>query len=71
MQYLCEFCRLCLVSLRPFPVAVEATEVVSPHIECDMTFGEDFTDAIWLFNSSLLKMAIEIVDFPIKNGDFP
>ena len=22
-------------------------------------------------NSLLLKMAIEIVDFPIKNGDFP
>ena len=22
-------------------------------------------------NSSLLKMAIEIVDLPIKNGDFP
>ena len=25
----------------------------------------------WLTNSLLLKMAIEIVDFPIKNGDLP
>jgi len=24
-----------------------------------------------IFNSLLLKMAIEIVDFPMKNGDFP
>ena len=26
---------------------------------------------LWWTNSLLLKMAIEIVDFPIKNGDFP
>ena len=26
---------------------------------------------LWWSNSLLLKMAIEIVDFPIKNGDFP
>ena len=26
---------------------------------------------LWWTNSLQLKMAIEIVDFPIKNGDFP
>ena len=26
---------------------------------------------LWWTNSSQWKMAIEIVDFPIKNGDFP
>ena len=26
---------------------------------------------LWWTNVLLLKMAIEIVDFPIKNGDFP
>ena len=26
---------------------------------------------LWWFNSLLLKMAIEIVSFPMKNGDFP
>ena len=26
---------------------------------------------LWWTNKKLLKMAIEIVDFPIKNGDFP
>ena len=26
---------------------------------------------LWYTNSLLLKMAIEIVDLPIKNGDFP
>ena len=25
---------------------------------------------LWLFNKKLLKMTIEIVDFPIENGDF-
>ena len=26
---------------------------------------------LWWTYKKLLKMAIEIVDFPIKNGDFP
>jgi hypothetical protein len=26
---------------------------------------------LWETNSLLLKIAIEIVDFPIQNGDFP
>ena len=26
---------------------------------------------LWWTNKKLLKMAIEIVDFPIENGDFP
>ena len=26
---------------------------------------------LWKFNIANKKMAIEIVDFPIKNGDFP
>ena len=30
-----------------------------------------FGGTLWWTNSLLLKMAIEIVDFPIKNGDFP
>ena len=28
-------------------------------------------DTLWWTYKKLLKMAIEIVDFPIKNGDFP
>jgi len=28
-------------------------------------------DALWYTYKKLLKMAIEIVDLPIKNGDFP
>ena len=36
----------------------------------------DFThehekNTLWWTNKKQLKMAIEIVDFPIKNGDFP
>ena len=30
-----------------------------------------FIGTLWWTNSLQLKMAIEIVDFPIKNGDFP
>ena len=26
---------------------------------------------LWLFDKKLLNMAIEIVDLPIENGDFP
>ena len=28
-----------------------------------------FPGTLWYFNKKLLKMTIEIVDFPIKNGD--
>ena len=31
----------------------------------------DLGDTLWWTNILLLKMDIEIVDFPIKNGDFP
>ena len=31
----------------------------------------DFTSTLWWTNILPWKMAIEIVDFPIKNGDFP
>ena len=34
-----------------------------------VSLGDSYT--LWWTNKKLLKMAIEIVDFPIKNGDFP
>ena len=35
----------------------------------EVVYGIGFT--LWWTNKKLLKMAIEIVDFPIKHGDFP
>ena len=36
---------------------------------CDFRHSHCVT--LWKTNSLLLKIAIEIVDLPIKNGDFP
>ena len=36
-----------------------------------MGFNGDFLITLWWTNGLQLNMAIEIVSFPIKNGDFP
>ena len=45
--------------------------VMMPPVEADMDMFNPWAYPAWWTNKKLLKMAIEIVEFPIKNGDFP
>ena len=36
----------------------------------DPYFGQAASNTLWLFNSLPWQIAIEIVDLPMKNGDF-
>ena len=37
----------------------------------EMYYGSMNGDTLWWTNTLQLNMAIDVVDFPIKNGDFP
>ena len=54
--------------------AVQTTSSLAPKRRCpvdSMDNEEFFVEVTMDLPSGNLKMAIEIVDFPIKNGDFP
>ena len=45
---------------------------ISHHIRASAVLVNQICSfTLWWFNSSLLKIAIEIVSFPMKIGDFP
>ena len=66
-KYICKYhiCALSRSLLLPF---------LDHDCGCNVHLVESFYEMgypLVMTNSLLLKMAIEIVDFPIQNGDFP